>query len=347
MPYDIDYTSSIPVIPPYTSKIKYSLNEAVQRQAAFHYSVSLGHYKDSEFIDEAIQRYKKFLYLKRANPKLFIVPMYDVDLVWHTHQLCPTAYRHDTLLNLQQVLHHDDTVQDRKANSKLSTSDNETRHKWFELYGDRLPKNGAMFRGATSKGIFQQVTNYQFLLECQRYPLFVQFIENDTTSIATGLTPKDIEKNVSTVVPLHDQPPIETVKEQFFAQFNTSEQEVFVRGSSGNIEAHFEADFNDFSENLTLKIQQKAGVWPMNYFSSIAEFPIPMEKILAITQFDKSVQTVSNTSIENDSNALHYLFDHPIESDSALRRLRPNAKRFDILHISSSTSVFFVSLGYQ
>ncbi|CAF4695981.1 unnamed protein product, partial [Rotaria magnacalcarata] len=66
--------------------------------------------------------------------------MYDIDVIWHTHQLFPEVYRQDMMANLQHVLHHDDTTQDRSAKSKLSTSDNETRRKWFDLYGDRLAK---------------------------------------------------------------------------------------------------------------------------------------------------------------------------------------------------------------
>jgi hypothetical protein len=329
MPYHLDYTTNIQVIPPYTSKIKYALSQAMERQAEFYYNVALHHYQDSDFLDEAIKRYKKFLYLKRLNPQLFIVPMYDIDLIWHTHQLFPEIYRRDMLANLQHVLHHDDSIQDRTSNSKLATSDQETRHKWFELYGDRLPKNGCMYRGKTSKDFYQYVTDFNFLLECQRYTLYVQFI--DTNIPTASVTKKDIDKEVSTVVPLHDHSLGEPLMDQCFAQFNSSEQEIFVRGSSGYIEAHFEADFNDFTAQLVLKIQQRAGYWPMNYFSTIAEFNIPSETISSIIQFKEPVKAANNSTGEDDPSALYTIYDAAIEQNSAIQNLVPNAKRYAIL----------------
>ncbi len=51
----------------------------------------------------------------------FLTPTYDIDLVWHAHQLCPMAYKTDMTKILGYVLNHDDTDQDRQAGSKLST----------------------------------------------------------------------------------------------------------------------------------------------------------------------------------------------------------------------------------
>ena len=328
MPYQLDYTTNIQVIPPYTSKIRYALNQAMERQAEFYYNIALGHYEDSEFLDDAIKRYKKFLYLKKLNPQLYVVPMYDIDIIWHTHQLFPEIYRRDMMTNLQQVLHHDDTTQDRTSNSKLSTSDQETRHKWAELYGDRLPKNGCMYRGKTSKDFYQFISDFNFLLECQRYTLYVQFIDNHQSTVpSASVTKKDIDSKVSTIVPLNDHALGDQLLEQCFAQFNSSEQEVFVRGASGYIEAHFEADFNDFSTQLVLKIQQKAGYWPMNYFSTTEEINIPSEKINSIIHFTEPVRSANNSTGEDDPTALYLLFDKTIAIDSPVRKFVPNAKR--------------------
>ena len=35
--------------------------------------------------------------LKKKYPSKFLVPMYDIDLVWHTHQLMSTEYKSDTV----------------------------------------------------------------------------------------------------------------------------------------------------------------------------------------------------------------------------------------------------------
>ncbi|CAF0765997.1 unnamed protein product [Adineta ricciae] len=329
MPFELDYSTNIQVIPPYTSKIKYALSQAMERQADFYYAVALGHYKDSDFLEEAIKRYKKFIYLKRLNPQLYVVPMYDIDIVWHTHQLFPEVYRRDMITNLQHVLHHDDTTQDRSANSKLSTSDHETRHKWFELYGDRLPKNGSMYRGKTSKDFYQYVADFTFLLECQRYAIFVQFLDQNSTAI--GATGKTTDNRATTVLSLDDHlPGAEPLPEQLFAQINSSDQELFARGSSGYIEAHFEADFNDLTAQLVLKLQQKAGYWPMNYFSSLEEHEISAEKLHPITHFTQPVKSGLAADGNDEAGALYYLLNKPIDHSSPISRIVPKARRLAV-----------------
>jgi len=47
----------------------------------------LPHYRESWFIDRAVERHRQFLHLHRASPGNFIVPAYDMDLVWHTHMV--------------------------------------------------------------------------------------------------------------------------------------------------------------------------------------------------------------------------------------------------------------------
>jgi hypothetical protein len=68
------------------------------------------------FLEEALARYKGFLYLIKMNQEkgmqLFRVPTYDVDLMWHTHQLLPVTYHNDMLKLLGRVLEHDDTDTD-------------------------------------------------------------------------------------------------------------------------------------------------------------------------------------------------------------------------------------------
>ena len=39
------------------------------------------------FLESAVERYCKFLYLRQNNPMYFLVPCYDIDLAWHTHQV--------------------------------------------------------------------------------------------------------------------------------------------------------------------------------------------------------------------------------------------------------------------
>ena len=41
-------------------------------------------------------RYKKFMRMNKEHTGKFFVPMYDIDLVWHTHQHMATSYKRDT-----------------------------------------------------------------------------------------------------------------------------------------------------------------------------------------------------------------------------------------------------------
>merc|ERR1711994_625111 len=79
-----------------SSKITYDIKSAALRQGSFYYQVSLSHYKDEAFMRDAFKRYKMYLLLKKENKSTFLVPCYDIDLVWHTHQVHPQAYQCDT-----------------------------------------------------------------------------------------------------------------------------------------------------------------------------------------------------------------------------------------------------------
>lgn len=141
------FDSSKNVIAPYPSKIAYDLKKAVGRQSAFYYQVSLAHYRSSPFLQPAYQRYRKFLHLKAMEPKKFLVPCYDMDLVWHAHQVHPVSYYNDTVTFLGCLLPHDDSVNDREVGSKLMVSDGITRQLWKTAFNEDFRRQGGMYRG--------------------------------------------------------------------------------------------------------------------------------------------------------------------------------------------------------
>ena len=94
--------------------------------------MSLPHFADQEFNIDSIKRYKMYLYLKSKNPSSFLVPCYDMDLIWHSHQVHPQDYQEDMKNILGFVLKHDDSVNDRSEGSKLNNADEMTRKMWFE-----------------------------------------------------------------------------------------------------------------------------------------------------------------------------------------------------------------------
>ncbi len=142
----------------FPSKIKYNIVAAALRQGSFYYQVSLDHYRDNYFMADALKRYAMYLYLKKQHPDKFLVPCYDMDLVWHTHQVHPVEYQRDTAAILGFVLKHDDSVNDRSEGSKLNTSDDITRSLWRETFGLPFARPGSMFRGNPPQGKLLMLT---------------------------------------------------------------------------------------------------------------------------------------------------------------------------------------------
>lgn len=134
---------------------------AAFRQKVFYYQVSLPHYRDAQFLSAAELRYKRFLFLKQQNPDMAIVPCYDIDLMWHTHQLHPLAYKIDTETILGWTLIHDDTVIDRSPGFKLSKVDGNTVDLWQSTFEHNFAVCGAMYRGEPPSGKLHALTPQQ------------------------------------------------------------------------------------------------------------------------------------------------------------------------------------------
>ncbi|KAJ0233482.1 Glycine-rich domain-containing protein 2 [Hirschfeldia incana] len=154
-PYDLDLDKSMSKTEEKTTT--YDLVSAVKRQCPFYYQVSRPHVDNEVFLQEAVARYKAFLYLIKRNRersvKLFCVPTYDIDLIWHTHQLHALSYCKDMTEMIGKVLEHDDTDSDRSKGKKLDTGFSGTTALWEETFGVRYWKAGAMNRGNTPKAV--------------------------------------------------------------------------------------------------------------------------------------------------------------------------------------------------
>jgi len=130
----------------------YDLVAAVERQSKFFYNVSLPHYRDDRFLQQAVARYRKFLALKRRYHDALLVPCYDIDLVWHTHQLHPLPYKQDTVAWLGRMFNHDDTLDDRSPGSPQQDAYGRTKQLWMEAYQEQFALTGAMYRGVQPHG---------------------------------------------------------------------------------------------------------------------------------------------------------------------------------------------------
>ena len=161
-PWSVMYNIISPYCSQISTKLKYDIRGASRRQRSFYYNVSLPHFSNPTFLQKALGRYKKFIKLKRDNRHLFIVPVYDIDLLWHTHQLRPLHYTRDMKAFLGFILDHDDSTTDRSPGSKLSEATAATERVWTNTYpGEPYFANGTLYRGPDPKGVLYKMTKEQ------------------------------------------------------------------------------------------------------------------------------------------------------------------------------------------
>ena len=104
-------------------------------------------YGEPKFIKLAVERYRMMLTLKKTYPKLFVVPTYDMDIIWHTHLGFTRAYEKDCERIVGWILTHDDTVNDRSEGSKLNTCADHTVRLWSKEYATSWRRKGGMYVG--------------------------------------------------------------------------------------------------------------------------------------------------------------------------------------------------------
>ncbi|KAG6548386.1 hypothetical protein Mapa_010165 [Marchantia paleacea] len=137
--------------------LNYDFVKAAGRQRSFYYQVSRPYMSETRFLFAAEMRYKAFLNLainnskKAEADKVFLVPTYDIDLMWHAHMRCPTSYAADTSRLMGLVFNHDDSDTDRSHGKKLDTGFRKTSELWETTYGVEYAKAGVLYRGMLPK----------------------------------------------------------------------------------------------------------------------------------------------------------------------------------------------------
>ncbi|KAK1751310.1 hypothetical protein QBC47DRAFT_329937 [Echria macrotheca] len=97
--------------------VDFDLEAAVHRQHSFALKMTRYAWHRSPDADRilrrAIARYGKFFSVLKTNNRTMAVPTLDIDLVWHTHQLCCASYRSfSRIASPSGFVNHDDTVED-------------------------------------------------------------------------------------------------------------------------------------------------------------------------------------------------------------------------------------------
>lgn len=139
-------------------------------------------------------RYKGFLHLIKRNKekgiKRFCVPTYDIDLIWHSHQLYPVSYCKDLNKALGKVLEHDDMDSDRTKGKKLDVGFCGTTKQWEETFGTRYWKAGAMYRGNAPSPVTSNPSSNMFCeknLPSNKHPLEIQLQERKVVEVLLDL----------------------------------------------------------------------------------------------------------------------------------------------------------------
>ncbi|KAI1761252.1 hypothetical protein GGR53DRAFT_525277 [Hypoxylon sp. FL1150] len=85
-----------------------------------------------ETMTRLITKYQRFVRIMATFRQEVAVPTLDVDLAWHTHQLSPSAYTQWTQAKTQQLVDHDDKIDE----AKLSTAFEWTSKTYQDMFGE-------------------------------------------------------------------------------------------------------------------------------------------------------------------------------------------------------------------
>lgn len=112
-----------------------------ERQATFLWQVSGERFRCDHFLQEGVQNYYNFVSLMGtalsdgSSPK-FLVPTYQIDLIWHTHILSSFALYHADCMRINgRTLEHDDSLNDRVEGGTLDVNFRATTELWKQIYG--------------------------------------------------------------------------------------------------------------------------------------------------------------------------------------------------------------------
>ena len=121
---------------------------SAKNQSSFLWHVNWPEYEDDSFLEDSVQRYGMMLALMNQHPGQFIVPTYDIDIIWHTHLAFPCRYIEDCRRLAGRDVNHDDQVgEDRSPGGFLTTSTAKTELLWNSTFSSPWRKEGGMYRG--------------------------------------------------------------------------------------------------------------------------------------------------------------------------------------------------------
>ncbi len=124
-----------------SGQLWYDVAAAMARQGGFLRHVLRSCYGELPFLQRALDRYLRFVLLWRdSKPSLVVVPMYDVDLMWHAHMAHTGAYVRDMREGLGggRVLFHDDNLEGAQLSDGFRRTKAAYEARWDMLYDPPL-----------------------------------------------------------------------------------------------------------------------------------------------------------------------------------------------------------------
>ncbi|KAL9189950.1 hypothetical protein ACHAXT_009625 [Thalassiosira profunda] len=147
--------------PPSEGTIGYDIASACERQKTFLWQVTQPNFSDEQFLREGVENYLKFVRLMKKKEHKYLVPTYQIDLMWHTHILSSLSqYHRECMAIAGTVLDHDDSLNDRAEGGQLDTNFRATCELWRSEYGEDYAVPGGMYRGEPPKEFWEHSVEY-------------------------------------------------------------------------------------------------------------------------------------------------------------------------------------------
>lgn len=103
----------------FRSMLQYDLPRAADLQKTFLYQIvdendidAGDKYETTDYLHHAFQRYLQFLVLHEHAPDRFLVPMNDINIMWHMHLSATAEYEHDCDALVGKIVPHDSIAVD-------------------------------------------------------------------------------------------------------------------------------------------------------------------------------------------------------------------------------------------
>ncbi|KAL7620771.1 hypothetical protein AAE478_009769 [Parahypoxylon ruwenzoriense] len=87
-------------------------------------------------VSRLIKKYERFVRIMTLHPQHVVVPTLDVDLAWHTQQLSPPVYTQFMWTKTQQLVDHDDKIDEDKLSSAFEWTSRTYQETYGEVYSE-------------------------------------------------------------------------------------------------------------------------------------------------------------------------------------------------------------------